>query len=312
MGSRTFNSPIFVAGPPRSGTTLIQLLISAHENIYTLPETHFFTYVKDVVGDEYDKEYVPAILQALSQKPGIIFNKLSFDKINKCIEKTGINDGNVLNCIIQEFKTVNELDGTRWLEKTPRHILKLEKIEQFWPDARIIVVVRDPRGAISSFHSKREFPSKYSRYMDLFKRIDAWKACIAAMNNTKTKYKQIRYESFIADPQHTLEDLMVYVGEKQQAHQLTKFSDNFSTATLKSETHKQLNDSLKIVDRTMIWMERLTPTEIRWIEYLCSTEMSQLFYRPTSLIGLPMCQLHFYLLYRVRNVLTRIKQWILG
>jgi len=197
------------------------------------------------------------------------------------------------------------------LEKTPRHILKLDMIKKFWPNARIIVVLRDPRGAISSFHSKREFHSKYSRYIDLFQRIYAWKVCIAALKNTETKYKQIRYESFIADPQHTLDDLMVYVGEKQQSDQLHKFSDNFSTSTLKSETHKQLNESSKIIDRTMIWKERLTHSEIRWIEYLCSTEMSQLSYMTTCSVRIPLHQLHFYLFYRVIKVYSRIKQWIL-
>lgn len=38
----TIEAPIFVVGVPRSGTTLLQSLLSAHSSTYSLPETHFF------------------------------------------------------------------------------------------------------------------------------------------------------------------------------------------------------------------------------------------------------------------------------
>ena len=311
MESGSLKNPIFVTGPPRSGTTLIQLLVSAHSNIYTLPETHYFTFVKDIAGDQFGKEYVQSVLQSLSQKPGISFSEESKKQIDTCVENKGINDRNILHCIIEEFKEVNNLSGTRWLEKTPRHILRLDEIKKCWPDACFLVVIRDPRGAISSFHSKRNFSSKYARYMDLFRRIDAWKMCIKAKDSTKVEFKQICYESLVAKPKDTLGDIMAYVGEKTQNDQLQSFNNNFSTATLTTEGHKHLNNSSTIVDRTIVWTDRLSRSEIKWIEYLCLKEMRRLDYIPICTTAFPDRNILYYLLYRLRCALAPLKQWFI-
>jgi len=311
MESYTLKDPIFVTGPPRSGTTLIQLLISAHDNIYTLPETHYFTYVKGVVGNDFEDEYTSLVLSAISEKPGLIFDKRSLNKIQNCVTKLGVSDRNILDCLVREYKSINELEGVRWLEKTPRHVLKIDKIKECWPESCVFVVIRDPRGAISSFHSKCEFSSSYSRYMDLFRRIDLWKSCIAAMNKTTASFKVIRYETFIAEPKSVLDEIMEYIGEKQQVSQLSSFSTNFSSATLKTEKHKKLNASAEIVDRTMIWVERLTNNEVKWIEFLCSNEMNQFGYLKSQLSVFPVSRVFFYIVYKIRSVIYYLKQVIL-
>ena len=42
--------PIFVVGCPRSGTTLVQCILSASSDAFSLPETHFFSSVQQALG----------------------------------------------------------------------------------------------------------------------------------------------------------------------------------------------------------------------------------------------------------------------
>jgi Sulfotransferase family len=42
--------PIFVVGCPRSGTTLVQCILSASSQAFSLPETHFFSFVLPELG----------------------------------------------------------------------------------------------------------------------------------------------------------------------------------------------------------------------------------------------------------------------
>src|SRR5204863_639082 len=48
----TLERPIFVVGCPRSGTTLVQCILSASSHAFSLPETHFFTYVLPALGGD--------------------------------------------------------------------------------------------------------------------------------------------------------------------------------------------------------------------------------------------------------------------
>jgi len=48
------NGPVFIVGMPRSGTTLLKMMMCAHSKIAIPPETHFFTKLysqKDIIGD---------------------------------------------------------------------------------------------------------------------------------------------------------------------------------------------------------------------------------------------------------------------
>ena len=62
--------PIFIVGYPRSGTTLLQSLLATQENVYSMPETHFFTAISRSIKTN-EKGYVEAT--CLSQ----IFKELS-------------------------------------------------------------------------------------------------------------------------------------------------------------------------------------------------------------------------------------------
>ena len=42
--------PVFVVGCPRSGTTLVQCILSASSSAFSLPETHFFSWVLPTLG----------------------------------------------------------------------------------------------------------------------------------------------------------------------------------------------------------------------------------------------------------------------
>ncbi|WP_287284647.1 MULTISPECIES: sulfotransferase [unclassified Okeania] len=46
--SRTLETPFLIVGCPRSGTTLLQIIIDAHPNIIIPPESHIFERFSDI------------------------------------------------------------------------------------------------------------------------------------------------------------------------------------------------------------------------------------------------------------------------
>src|SRR5439155_25383636 len=73
VGGRTVNSlrqPIFIVGCPRSGTTLVQCILSASSQAFSLPETHFFSSVLPAVG---------AVPEAGVARPEILRGQQAFE-----------------------------------------------------------------------------------------------------------------------------------------------------------------------------------------------------------------------------------------
>jgi hypothetical protein len=308
------NSPIFVVGAPRSGTTLLQLIIAAHSKLFSLPETHYFTFVKQNVRINNNNSYLfsNTLFKALELKPKLIFSEYEKSNIIETIGRKR-TDKNILEQIILEYKEKHSLDGNRWVEKTPRHVNHLDEIFYSWPEAKIINVFRDPRDSISSFHHLKSFKNNRENVLDIFMRIFKWKKCVSSAMEYKESIFTIRYEDLIDDTEYYTCQIMDFTGEKFEERQLTNFNKNYKTSIIKEEKHKKLTEANKIINRKAVWKERLDPDEIYWIEKLCSNEMNALRYFQSGyeisnvekIWGIYYLNIYFF-----RKALVSTKLWI--
>lgn len=123
-------APVFLVGCPRSGTTWLQLMLSAHPAISSSQETHLMTYIAalDSVWAKHAASSrgigLPAVL------PAEDFRSLEADFARAVLRKVATT--------------------AVFLEKTPGHALHLDRILEMFPDARFIHMVRDPRAVTSS------------------------------------------------------------------------------------------------------------------------------------------------------------------
>lgn len=119
--------PIFICGAPHSGTSLLLKILDTHSNLSAIhDETEFFRNANG------DRKHI-----TIHQ----IYNyKLENNKVLK--------------------------NKKRWIEKTPSHILDIRRIHKIFPDAQIIICLRNPYNNIASL---------YQRYSNLNKGIDIWK-----------------------------------------------------------------------------------------------------------------------------------------
>src|SRR5262249_28338226 len=118
--------PVFVVGCPRSGTTLVQCILSASSHAFSLPETHFFS------------EVAPDLL-----------GRPDLSALDEFIEQVEAHR--------PDTDTARTL---RAVEKTPRHVLHLDTIDACFPDALFINVVRDPIDVASSLRGVPWEPSR--------------------------------------------------------------------------------------------------------------------------------------------------------
>lgn len=173
--------PIFIAGYPRSGTTLVQALIATQKNIRSFPETHFFTRVRSslnaagdrVLGairyetdpDKWESSFNALLLKIRERLP---FSKNAEEHIGTLIKQNSLSPKMLFEIMVIDNLVnqvdVKEMGAVRWMEKTPFNELFLDVIFRFYPSAKVIYVIRHPEKAIISRRKHFNLAQRESRW----------------------------------------------------------------------------------------------------------------------------------------------------
>ncbi len=114
-------SPVFVVGFPRSGTTLLEQMIDAHPDFRSMDER---AYIHDLIeGMGLVGQHYPADLMSLTQEDA--------DQLRQAYQR-------------RVGRVLPDLGGRRLVDKNPLNMLCLPMIMRLFPHARIIVCLRHP------------------------------------------------------------------------------------------------------------------------------------------------------------------------
>lgn len=272
-------APIFVVGHPRSGTTLVQQILSAHNDVWSGPETFVFARLK-----RHDGKLNPTDLLHLMRR----WKKLDGDVVPEAtrtalLEQAEAGQLSMKSLVLSVMNALKPESSTahRWLEKTPDHVFYLNEIWQTFPDARVINVLRDPRAVASSPKAFGRAPSDLRRLMVLSRFAARWLRAVESYEQHQHDERiiSVRYEDLIAAPEQELQRLAAHIGITPDLSSLHRFSEQYDRITMnKSAKHKALNRSESLVDRREVWRERLTEREIRLVETICGQAMKRYNY----------------------------------
>ena len=172
---------IFICGMPRSGTTLIERIISSHNQVVSTGENNFLsTYIKQNYLD------------------GFMFS-------NKKITKDNYSKKNLLQDFIFNSLSEHNFKSQVFTDKTVQNFFWIGFIKFFIPNAKIIVADRSSKdiclsifktnfknGFMNFAYNQKDIASFYNLYFDL---ISYWKELFP--NEIYT----LKYEKLIKDPE---------------------------------------------------------------------------------------------------------------
>ena len=134
---------LFVIGAPRSGTTMLERMLSAHPAIEGGPEPHLLTPLAHLgVWDKVDKAPYDHVLAAESQK--LFVSKLPGGEQDYW-------DACRAYCDHLYGRYMDGRDGRICLDKTPAYALILPFMMKVFPDGTYVVLTRHPLAMFSSF-----------------------------------------------------------------------------------------------------------------------------------------------------------------
>ena len=146
--------PVFIVGCPRSGTTLLQRMLDAHPNVSIAPETFFirrFWKHRAEHGDLQRDAAFERLLRDIMAMPEFEEMGLDADAFAAAARNTERLYAALFRLMLRQF--AGQRGAQVVGEKTPNHVLYLSTLHGFFPEARFIHLVRDPRAVVNSWQS---------------------------------------------------------------------------------------------------------------------------------------------------------------
>jgi hypothetical protein len=199
---------IFVIGPPRSGSTMLQRMLGSHSAVYTHPEPHIITplahlgYYYNVDKAPYD--HINAAL-AISEYIDDLPDKEE-DYLDALRGYLDVLYGRML------AKSKKEM----LLDKTPAYALVLPFLAKVYPDARYIVLTRHPLAVFSSY-AQSFFDGDYDAALAYNNILGRYIPAIAKfLRERPVPLHHVQYETLVKNPEEEMEKIFRFLNLPNQ------------------------------------------------------------------------------------------------
>jgi hypothetical protein len=233
---------LFLVGAPRSGTTLLQSLLTAHPQIYSVPESDFFArlnFRKRLW--RYTLEFLNIAPHRARRRVKEILEEVEGSDTSISVPQFLVFKEQCIQAFISSLDSLaQERNKTVWLEKTPRHLHYIDKINQFVPEAKFIHILRSGADVVASqVEASQQHPDTWGqRTIDHC--IQRWIKDIRTSQRyaDQPNHRLVRYEDVVEDPQTQLTQLCQFIGIPFDERMLTDYSTASEKLIRKKEVWK--------------------------------------------------------------------------
>lgn len=255
--------PIIIVGCPRSGTTLLQLMLHAHPRIAIPPENRFLLPAyrdRHRFGDLRVAANRRSLATWLVSDGSTKFADFGLDP-DEVVERIVAGPPTLGSALATVFRAYADRFGKpRWGDKRPSYLTNLHVIERLFPSAQIVHIVRDGRDCTASlkemaWHEGGGYGSvaAWAKSMD-----HAW---WAARRWGPDSFYELRYERLVTDAEPELATLCEFLGEEYHPA-MTEPKEVAATVVPRRKKHHALTRQAVTDARIGSWAQRLTPEEI--------------------------------------------------
>ena len=216
QATHTRRSPVFVVGCARSGTSVTCRMLRRYLKVSFGTESQFILRYNRRLGDYgdlHDDRNVRRLIEDISRERFFVRSRRNwgfvFNPARACASLHGRTYSDVLHTIFHQLAEHNGM--VRWGDKTPQYNEDLGALQELFPDAQFIHVVRDGRDVALSiqrtnFGAKNacEAAADWSRAIHA---IDAFSHRVPP-----DRFFELRYEHLISRPADTMVALAGFLG----------------------------------------------------------------------------------------------------
>jgi len=199
--------PIFVVGPERSGTTLLAALIDRHSQVAVTPETHFlYPHTMLKLAPATGRGHA-AFVDVLFQCERIPDLGLDRQDVLRTFQQYPAERPYLFRALLETYKEYRA--KPRVGEKSPHHLMNVATIFEWFPEARVVAILRDGRDCMRSL---RDTPWAHD---NLRLHATVWRQCAELTRQWLRQYPRrfalVYYENLVCEPEtniRTLDDFL--------------------------------------------------------------------------------------------------------
>lgn len=283
---------VFLVGCPRSGTTLLQSLLHAHQRIVSLPETHF---LPRLLGCEEHRRSAADQARGAGARlarwrrrvladAGLVDPARARDAwrgLHAMGLQASMPRAGTWRLAAHADAFVGAMDAHAlgmhkavWLEKTPDHLFYLQRILALVPQARVIHLQRDGRQVVASLHkAAREYPA-WRPYLDVSRCVDRWATAVRESRRWlgQDGHLHVSYEDLVDRPDETLDRIVLFLGTEPDPGLWSRYRRMAGGLIRADEPWKRMN--LQPIVRRDRFAEVFDSAQRRWVEAALERERS--------------------------------------
>ncbi len=277
--SEALESPVFVVGPLRSGTTMLRLIMSRHSRMHFFGE--FEGAVSQAVGDTWPSlESYHRFVQIDRQTSNYQFH---------------VDPSLGYEALVKSFLA-------QMHERDPQPIIgasvhsRIDLLPKLWPNARFIHLLRDPRDVARSCIGMGWVGNVHEGAQYWINAEQCWDRAVTQIR--PDQWIEVRYEELVTEPEKETARLCAFLGLEFEDAML----DLEQSSTYSRPSGKYANQ----------WRTKLSSRERLWVEYQARELMTQRDYPITiadkqSLSAWDKCSLKLHS--RLGRIRFNIAQW---
>ena len=222
MNSGLTQNPLIIIGGPRSGTSLLRLIINAHSDVLVPPECGFIIwlyprYSEWNVVNSNDPTKVAAFVDDLLGCKKMDTWQLDRTDVAKHIQSLQPeNYADLCGTVYLAYATRMGRKVQGWGDKNNFHIHHLDELRSIYEDARFLHIVRDGRDVACSYrevmNSSSDSPYAPVLETDIDGIAAEWSGNVMKVDSfvkllPPEKGTTIRYEDLVSDPSKVVAEL---------------------------------------------------------------------------------------------------------
>jgi hypothetical protein len=287
-------TPVFVVGPPKSGTSFLAALFDSHSNVISLERTRAYSTRVDL--DSENEQILSSYYKSTpfeKVNPALNLKDLNgiFGSIRECNEyysMGGILIAAMLHSIL-ENSNENLSGKTHFVERTAVHAWHVERIIDDFPDAKILFVLRDPRAVYLS-NKKRQLRVKtarksgrsdevvntersgMSRFLSF---IPLYRIALSNFEKYEENVKLIIFENLIQNGEAQIREIIDFIGLSWD--EILMRPTRHGVFWGGNSQHKRLRGNLNPFDERVLyrWKDELDPFE----KFICERVIKEMDYQ---------------------------------
>ena len=228
--------PLFVVGSPRSGTSLLRIVLTCHPRVLIPPECGFMIWLRPAYGswssdDAGRAERLDAFLDDLVVCRKFESWGLAREAVRLAlVESRPQSYAQLCAAVYGAYGRSRGKRFTIWGDKNNSYLHHLSELDALFPAARFLHVVRDGRDVACSYREvmAQRSSSPYAPRLpvEIETIADEWGANVAGIADylealPGERARTVRYEELTSTPEEALREVCAWLGVEFEAAMLT-------------------------------------------------------------------------------------------